>query len=255
MLLSKLHLHLPDFLTWPDIWTASPIAALWTSLVFVLVATIAFVLIALIFGRLIRKLGSLIIAILQVLDNLLVKYCSWIVGTRWPDQRIRIPIVLIVFFSIAVGGTLVRWPYCLWILTFGLFGVLVVYRHWSHNEDAVEYQVQPADKDVQIKGSLNIELIIACAFVFVYAPIGFAQLHQHRGSFEIPSETNPFAFVCYMLIELTKVIPFHDFLPFPKGEQNPPLEVKSAIIAFQATLFVIIVAALKRFFDIARRVV
>jgi hypothetical protein len=246
---------LPSFLTRPEAELASPVGSLWTSLVLVLIVTAIGVLVVFIFGSWIRDISSAIIESLKAIDNFLVKNLSWVVGTHWFNQRLRIFVVLAFFFSVALAGTFLRWPYCLAVLAFGLFGVFVVFRHWSHNEDAVEYQLRPEEKDVAIEGNLNIELIIACAFVFVYAPIGFAQMHAQDGSFLIESESEPYAFVKYMLVELTRVVPYHELFPFlPKGEPDPPLEVKSAIFAFQTTLFVIVLTALKRFFDIAQRV-
>jgi hypothetical protein len=246
---------LPSFLTPPEAQLGSPIGSLWTSFVLVLTVTVAGVLIVFILGSWMRDIYSPIIESLKAIDDFVVKTFSWVVGTHWFDQRLRVVVVLAFFFGFALGGTFLRWPYCLAILAFGLFGVFVVFRHWSHNEDAVEYQLRPEDKDVSIDGNLNIELIIACAFVFVLAPIGFAQMHKHDGSFFIASESEPYAFVRYMLVESTKVVPYHELFTFlPKGEANPPLEVKSAIFVFQTTLFVIVVTALKRFFDIAQRV-
>jgi hypothetical protein len=246
---------LPSFLTPPEAQLASPIGSLWTSFVLVLTVTAAGVLVVFILGSWIKDIYSPIIESLKAIDDFLVKTFSWVVGTHWFDQRLRIVVVLAFFFSVAMAGTVLRWPYCLLVLGFGLFGVFVVFRHWSHNEDAVEYQLRPEEKDVAIDGNLNIELIIACAFVFVLTPIGFAQMHKHDGSFLITSESDPYAFVRYMLVELSKVVPYHELFTFlPNEEVNPPFEVKSAIFVFQTTLFVIVVTALKRFFDIAQRV-
>ena len=253
MKFSELQLHLPTFLTKPDVWSASPVAALWTSLVFVLAVTMVGVLVIFILRRWEgpSHIWTDFIGFLQNADRILITgFLTGMVGTYWSD-RTRLVWVPAFFFTFAVLGAFSPWPYCLWCLAFGLFGVLVVFRHWSHKEDAVEFQ---HSWEKGQSSDLNIELIIGCAFVFVYAPIAFARLHEHTGLFELQSESNPFAFVYYMLIELTKVIPFHEFLPLPKGEQNPPLEVKTTIILFQTTLFVIILTAFKRSFDIAKRV-
>ena len=70
------------------------------------------------------------------------------------------------------------WPWGLIVVGVGLLGIFVVYRHWSHDEDEVLREVRDEDKEIKIKGHLTFELVIACAFLLVYAPVAFAAMQR-----------------------------------------------------------------------------
>jgi hypothetical protein len=142
-----------------------------------------------------------------------------------------------------------------------LFGVLVVFRQWSHDEDDEEYHIRAVKREV-IRGTRNFELVVACASVLIYAPVVFAQLQNSGLGFDVDPKAGPFAFEGFTLIEVLKIAPlvqyydvYADILNFQKlgTVANPSFAAKFAVIAFRVTSDLIILAAIKRFFDIARR--
>jgi hypothetical protein len=194
-------------------------------------------------------------------ERVVLRYVGYIVGASWRSPLWRILVCLMFFGTIALSGALLRWPFCLWAIIAGLCGVLVVFRQWSHDQDDEEYHVKAIKRDV-IRGTRNFELIVACASVLIYAPVVFAQLQSAGFGFDIDPTAGPFAFEGFTLIGMLKVAPlvpyydvYADILNFQKlgTVTNPSLEAKFAVIAFRLTSDLIILAAIKRFFDIARR--
>jgi hypothetical protein len=202
---------------------------------------------------------------IRSLDRNLVKYGSWIVGTRYRTTWRRVLVFLAFFGGVAIGGATLPWPWCLWILSLGLFAVFIVFRDWSTIENAVEYDVSSgaASTKIDIDRNINPEMLGACAFVFVFAPVAFAQIQMAGFGFELETGAGPFAFVRYTMVELLKIGPlvqyydvFAERLQFETlvAVSHPTMAAKAALLVFRGTVDLIILAALKRFVDIAQRV-
>src|SRR6202050_606572 len=247
--------HYVQTLSWQDLETASPLATAILSLL-----TVAFVAVLCPFVPwcwvrwTIARLG----VILHVADRYLVRYGSWWVGTRVSSRWLRHVLMLSIFIIVAAGGILAPWPWCIWVLTFGILNILIVFRHWSRDEDEIESEVTPEGKP-----NLSAEMIGACAFVLVYTTTAFAQVQAARQAFQIPSDAGPFTFVRYSLFEFLKELPlvsyydlFSDDLQFYNFNSVTPAlyTAKWAVLAFRCAVGLIILAAVKRLIDIARRV-
>ncbi len=252
-------------LSWRDLETASPPATAISSLITIAIAAVIYTLFRWWRGRSAKKDGFVerFIVFFRSADRALVRYGSWWVGTRVRRRWRRHATMLAIFIVVTAGGVLAPWPWCLWVLSFGLLNVFVVYRHWSHDEDDVKNEVSFENKDIKIQGDLSTEIIGACAFVLVYATTGFAQIQAARHGFQMPSDAGPFAFIWYALVEGVKVAPivayydlFADDLHFHKlgAVAAHSISAKAAVLVFRGALDLIILAALKRFIDIARNV-
>ena len=191
-----------------------------------------------------------------------MRYGSWWVGTHvsrpWPRRGVTFGL----FIFVAACGALFPWPWCLWVLSFGLLNVFIVFRHWSHDEDEAKSHIGPEDKQIRIDGDLSIEMAGASAFVLVYATTAFAQIQAARQGFQMPPDAGAFTFIRYALVEGLKVAPlvtyydlFADNLHFRQlgAVTAASISAKSAVLAFRAALDLIILAGLKRCIDIARR--
>jgi hypothetical protein len=252
-----------------DLKSPSPLASLLSSLAVLVMVGLIYAMARKILprpGRRTRRFSWL-----RNFDRKLVWYGSWVVGTHYFSVWIRRPIVLCFFGGIAVAGVVLAWPWAIWLLTFGVLGAFLVFRHWSHNEDDVEYDIRSQPQRIRVdRTSLNFELVVACSSIFIYAPVVFAQMSKDGIGFETPPDTTvPFAFVLYSIIEVLKVgaiIPYYDLyantwhLPFENLVQklgavvHPTEDSKLAIFAFRASVNLIILTALKRFIDIGQRV-
>ena len=251
-------------LFWPGLESASPIATLISSLFTVAVAAAIYALFRWWRGRSAKKSRVLeaLVAFLRSVDGALVRYGSWWVGTHvsrsWPRRGVTFGI----FIFVAACGALFPWPWCLWVLSFGLLNVFIVFRHWSHDEDEAKSHIGPEDKQIRIDGDLSIEMAGASAFVLVYATTAFAQIQAARQGFQMPPDAGAFTFIRYALVEGLKVAPlvtyydlFADNLHFRQlgAVTAASISAKSAVLAFRAALDLIILAGLKRCIDIARR--
>jgi tetratricopeptide (TPR) repeat protein len=247
---------------WPGLESVSPVATLISSLFTAAIASGLYALFRRWRGRSARFSRSLeaFIAFLLNMDRALVRYGSWWVGTRIASAWPRRGAALGVFIFVAICGALLPWPWCLWALSFGLLNVFVVFRHWSHDEKETKNQIGPDDKQIRIDGDLSGEMTGAFAFVLVYATIAFAQIQAARQGFQMPRDAGAFTFIRYALFEglkLAPLVPYSDL--FTNGLQEPgaaaavSLSAKSAVLVFRAALVLVILAALKRFIDSARR--
>jgi hypothetical protein len=263
-------MHAPDLTRWFDIpsdlkhavVSPTPLGSLFSALAFVAVGGLLLTAIRYLLRN--TKKRSRVDRALQMFhaaERVALKYVGYIVGTTWRSPLCRAVVSVLFFGTIATSGALLRWPFCLWAAIVGLFGVLVVFRQWSHDEEDEEYHIQAIKREV-IRGTRNFELIIACASVLIYAPVVFAQLQNAGLGFDVDPKAGPFAFEGFTLIEMLKIAPlvqyydvYADILNFQKlgTVANPSFEAKFAVIAFRATSDLIILAAIKRFFDIARR--
>jgi tetratricopeptide (TPR) repeat protein len=238
----------------------SPLSSFLSSLVVLVVLAVLYVIGARLLRRDPERKGffARLIGFLHRLDEYLVKIGKWIVGTGWSTVWVRRLAVASFFGGIALGGVFSPFPWCLWIVCIGLFGVFLVFRHWSHIEDDVMLEHH---KVRQV--NLNAEMFGACACVFVYAPVAFAQIQSAGIGFNSIHGAPPYVFVSYTIVELFKVgaivqysDTFADYLPFLKLPElsSPSLQTKIALLVFRGTLDLIILTVIKRLLDIARRV-
>lgn len=208
-------------LSWP-----SPIATFVSSL-----GTVGlFLLLYLVFGWLRSGRGSqeprwfdVLLGYLRVLDRGLVRAGSWMTGTRYEHPLVRRALVLTVFAVLAFTGAALPWPWALIVITMGVLGIFIVFRHWSLDEDEALREVKFEDKDIKIRGDLSLEVAIACAFILVLAPVAFAHIAAAGLGFQIKPEAGAFAFLIYALIELAKagsLVDYYDLfanqLPFER---------------------------------------
>src|SRR6202521_2587624 len=163
---------------WPNLASSSPLATLFSSLIILPTLAVIYAI-----AQRLRRLGGKqnraverLIRALCAFDRTLVRTGSWIVGSRVAQPWLRRLVMLLVFAGIALAGASAPWPWCLWVLALGLISVFVVFRHWSHRRSEVGQQLRNEDKEICISGDLSTEMIGACAFVFIYAPIAFAQM-------------------------------------------------------------------------------
>ena len=190
-------------------------------------------------------------------------YATYVFGTHYREPWVRKLFVVGLFGAIALLGALLRWPFCLMVISFGLFGIFVVFLHWSRVEDDRVYFIT-SKKEIAIEGDLTFEVIVACAFIFVFAPIIFAQMQViDTSSFKVDANASGFAFPAYMLIEVLKVAPlvqyydlYADVLNFQTlgSVRDPTFDARLAIIAFRGSADLIILGVLKRILDSAKRV-
>ena len=263
-------MHVPDLTPWldipPDLKQAllkpTPLGSLISATVFVLAIGMLFAILR----RALRntKKRSRVDRVVQTfhaIERVFLKYLGYLVGTTWKSPLWRGIISLMFFGIVAMSGALLRWPFCLWATIVGLVGVLVVFRQWSRDEDDEEYHVRTIKRET-IRGTRNFELVVACASVLIYAPVVFAQLQVAGLGFEVDPKAGPLAFEGYTLLEILKIAPlvqyydvYADILNFQKlgTVANPSFQAKFAVIAFRVASDLILLAALKRFFDIARR--
>jgi tetratricopeptide (TPR) repeat protein len=249
-------------LFWPGLESASPVATLIASLFTVAVAAGLYALFRWWRGRTEKRSGAVeaVIAFLRRSDRALVRTGSRWVGTRvvrpWPRRLVALGILIFV----AAFGALLPWPWCLWVLSFGLLNVFIVFRHWSHDEAEAKSQVSPEDKQIRIEGDLSAEMAGAVAFVLVYATTACAQIQAARQGFQIPPDPGAFTFVRYALVEGLKgalLVPYSDLFAGDfrslGGAAATSFSAKSAVLVFRAVLGLIILVGLKRFIDFARR--
>src|SRR5262245_14644465 len=193
--------------------TASPLGTFLAGLVLLAAAALVVIFLQLGITRMRNwgEIGGWLLRGLLAVDRGLVDYGSYAVGTRWEHPRTRWAVLLSVFGAIAAGGVLLPWPWAIWLLVLGLAGVLVVVRHWAHDQGETRRGVAPENKRIPISGGLIPEILTASAFVLIYAPIAFARFHAAGHQFELRPDAGPFAFVLFTLLELLKVVPIIDY--------------------------------------------
>jgi hypothetical protein len=154
------------------------------------------------------------------------------------------------------------WPWGLIVITLGLLAIFVVFRHWSRDEDEALREVVFDNKDIKIRGDLSFEVTVACGFILVFAPVAFAHIADAGLGFRVKPDAGPFAFLLYSLIELAKVgsiVDYYDLfatqLPFDRisDVQQEGAWAKGAVFSYRLALNLLLLAALKRLFDIAQR--
>jgi tetratricopeptide (TPR) repeat protein len=209
-----------------------------------------------------HSIGDSIIDALRALDRALVRAGSWLVGTRIADPALRPTVVVVIFSGFALAGALAPWPWGLAAIAAGIFAILIVFRHWSRDEDEVFAEVPFDQKSIRIRGDLSAEVMLACGFLLVFAPVAFSHLQAHGYGFELAPDAGPFTFLIYSLVELFKAALllehydlFGDRIGYDEitGVTNPSDRAKWAVLAYRLSLILLTLAAFKRLLDIARR--
>ena len=209
-----------------------------------------------------RSVGDSFIDGLRWIDRALVHVGSWLVGTRISDPALRPTVVVGVFSGFALAGALAPWPWGLAAIAGGIFAILIVFRHWSRDEDEVFAETPIDQKDIRINGDLSAEVMLACGFLLVFAPVAFSHLQAHGDGFELARDAGPFTFLVYSLVELFKAAVllehydlFGDRIGYDEltGVTNPSDHAKWAVLAYRVSLILLTLAAFKRLLDIARR--
>ncbi len=196
------------------------------------------------------------------LDRTLVHGFSWITGTRFRKKYVRIPVLLLYFLGLVAASVFLPWPYGMAFVGFGVFSIFVVFRHWSRDEDEAIAGIPFERKDIKIDGTLGAEVLVAVAFLFVFTPVAFAQLQEQGVGFTLGRDAGPFTFLIYTLIETIKagsLVDYYDLyadrIGFEKigAPVDPSNWAKVTIMGYRLSLNLLVLAALKRLFDIAKR--
>jgi tetratricopeptide (TPR) repeat protein len=196
------------------------------------------------------------------LDRTIVHGYSWITGTRFRKKYVRIPVLLLYFLGLVAASVFSPWPYGMAFVGFGVFSIFVVFRHWSRDEDEAIAGIPFERKDIKIDGTLGAEVLVAVAFLFVFTPVAFAQLQEEGVGFTLGQEAGPFTFLIYTLIETIKagsLIDYYDLYADRIGFErigapvDPSNWAKATIMGYRLSLNLLVLAALKRLLDIAKR--
>ena len=199
---------------------------------------------------------------LRVTGRTVLKAASWATGTRYRTRARRIPVLLTFFLAMTAGAVFAPWPWGFVPIILGVLGILIVFLHWSIDEDEAEEQVPADRKMLPILGDLHIEVKIAVGFLLVLAPIAFSLLQEHGYGFRMTPNAGPFTFLVFTLIETLKagsLVDYYDLwadrLGFDQitGVRAPQTWAKWVIIGYRLSLNLLILAALKRLIDIYRR--
>jgi tetratricopeptide (TPR) repeat protein len=195
-------------------------------------------------------------------DRVFVVLGSLGIGTYYERAWVRRSVLVTVLVGLALAGAIVPWPWALFCLALGVLGILVVFRHWLRDEYQSALGLMPHEKDIPIHGNLHPEVIVACGFLLVFAPIAFAQLQVNGFGFEVSADAGPGTFFVYTIIETLKagsLVSYYDLFADELGfnriahVDNPTATAKWAVLGYRASLNLLMLAVLKRMIDIIRR--
>lgn len=199
---------------------------------------------------------------LRSIDRDIIHGVAYVTGTRYQRRSVRILVLLALFLALTAAAVFSPWPWCFVPILVGVLAILAVFRHWTRDEDEAADDVPRDKKDLPIDGDLHIEVKVAVAFLFVFAPIAFAQLQEHGYGFKVAPTAGPFTFVLFILIETVKagaIVDYYDLwadkLGFERfsGVKEPSTWAKWVIIGYRLSLNLLILVAIKRLLDVARR--
>ncbi len=222
--------------------------------------SIAVVLAALWRGPL-RPARNVLLKAVHAIDHALVTQGSWIVGTRVRRRGARWATVIFVLTAVGTLGAFLPGVFGFAALFLGLIAILIVYRHWSWDEDEVAAEVPEDEKRVPITGTLRNEVLTAVAFLFFYYPIAFAKLQADGGAFTLVPGSGLAALSVFTLLEFVKAVPFVDYyeifgpnLRFDEiaAVGEPTITGKVLTLALRASFDLVLVAAILRLPEIAR---
>jgi tetratricopeptide (TPR) repeat protein len=247
--------------------TPTPLASALSALSVLAVAAVVFSIVAFLRGRgksdddeggfVSKLLGGLGAA-----DRFVISWTSWVTGTRYRRHWTRVCVMVVFFLTMSGLAALLPWPWGLFPIIAGLIGIFSVFRHYSRHEDEFVFEVPEQNRFIKIEGHLHREVVIAVSFLFVFAPIAFAQLQANGYGFDVAPEAGPFAFVIYTVIETLKsgsLVDYYDLYAERVGfaqisnVDNPSSWAKYAIMGYRVSLNLILLATIKRLIDIAGR--
>ena len=198
----------------------------------------------------------------KAVDKSVIHTYSYFTGTRYNRKLIRFSVLLCYFLGLSAASVAVPFPYNFAAILFGVLGIFVVFRHWSIDEDEVMDNLPKDRKQLPIEGDLHIEVKIAVAFLFVLTPIAFSSLQQNGYGFKTAPDVGPFTFLLYTFIETLKagsIVDYYDLwadgLGFDKytGVKDPTNYAKWLIMGYRLSLNLLLLVAIKRLLDIAKR--
>lgn len=246
----------------------TPIASALASLAFILVLAVIYSLFTLFRGNKAKKTqnGSgafeRLISGVRWLDRALVNLFSWLTGTRYRRKFVRLPVILSYFLTLLAASVVLPWPYGMGFIAFGVFSIFIVFRHWSRDEDEALAGISFERKDIKIEGTLGTEVLVAVSFILVFTPVAFAQLQSQGLGFTLDQDAGPFTFLVYTLIETVKagsIVDYYDLYADRIGFEtigaptDPSKWAKVAIMGYRLSLNLLVLAAIKRLLDVAKR--
>ena len=196
------------------------------------------------------------------IDRFIVRWTSWVTGTRYENRFVRIPVMVLFFLALVGTAVFAPWPWGLFPILIGVLGIFCVFRHYSRHEDEILDEVPEDNRMITIGGHLQWEVLLAVGFLFVFAPIAFSQLQEHGYGFQIEPKAGPLTFVVYTMIETLKagsLVDYYDLFADRTGfdkitnAKNPTEWAKWVILAYRLSMNLLLLAAIKRLFDIAQR--
>jgi tetratricopeptide (TPR) repeat protein len=208
-----------------------------------------------------KPIRGLLFDAVSAADTFIVTYGSWAVGTRIKGRDLRWILLSALLFALGTLGAFApgNWSYLALLL--GMVAILIVYRHWSWDEDEVEAEVPDEEKRIPISGNLRNEVLTAVAFLFFYFPIAFARLQADGIAFSFLPGSGVVAFTSFTLLEFVKAVPFIDYyeifgsdLQFERiaNVAGPSLSAKFLTLGLRASFDLVLVASLLRLPQIAK---
>lgn len=244
----------------------TPLATAISSLAFLIIASTLFAIFSLVRPK--KKANEdpgffeRILSGVRWLDRSLVDAFSWVTGTRYRHKLARVSILLIYFLVLTAGAVFLTWPFGMLAIGLGVFSIFIVFRHWSRDEDEAVDGVPFERKHIKINGNLGTEVLIAVGFLFVFAPIAFAKLQTYGTGFTLAADAGPFTFLLYTFIETVKagsLVDYYDLYADRIGLEkigvpsDPSNWAKATIMGYRVSLNLLVLAAIKRLIDIAKR--
>ena len=162
------------------------------------------------------------------IDNAIVEYGSYIVGTRYSGWRRRL--VFVVLAAAIVWGIVADGPAIAGVsLTAGLIMIFIVLRHWSRDEDERLRMVPKDYKLVPTEDDLRYEAAFALVLLFGIAPMGLSRLDETchcfdgRGSALLDTIFGAARYAAYSWYEFPHSMPIiHAFSAFYEGNPFGP---------------------------------
>lgn len=208
-----------------------------------------------------RTLRGWLFDLANAIDGIIVVRGSWLVGTRVRRRVPRWILLSMIFFALGTLGAFAPGNWGYGALLLGIVAILIVYRHWSWDEDDVASEVPEEEKRVAISGNLRNEVLTAVGFLFFYFPVAFARLQADGIAFSYLPGSGMVALTTFTLLEFLKAVPFVDYyeifgsdLQFEKiaNVAAPSLTAKFLTFALRASFDLVLVASLLRLPQIAR---
>ncbi|MBP6012516.1 MAG: tetratricopeptide repeat protein [Alphaproteobacteria bacterium] len=196
----------------------------------------------------------------NALDRAIVVYGSWGVGTRIRNRNARWAALSAILFGLGTLGAFAPGAFGFVALVLGLISILIVYRHWSWDEDDVAAEIVEEEKRIQITGNLRNEVLTAVGFLFFYYPVAFAKLQAEGVAFSYVPGSGLLALSTFTLMEFVKSLPFIGYFEIfgggvqaeSVGNAAPSLAAKVMMLGLRASFDLVLIASILRLPHIAR---